>query len=69
MHDPTPHAGPEVGLRALDSPCTPHHLTTHLPSTNTQENVMRTKMVAKLLGLGTVVTALVAVLEAASKWN
>lgn len=30
---------------------------------------MRTKMVAKLLGLGTVVTALVAVLEAASKWN
>ncbi len=30
---------------------------------------MRTKMAAKLLGLGSLVTALVAVLEAASKWN
>lgn len=30
---------------------------------------MRIKMAARLVGLGTIVTALVAVLEAASKWN
>ncbi len=30
---------------------------------------MRTRMTAKLVGLGSVVTALVAVLQAAAKWN
>ena len=30
---------------------------------------MRTKMLAKLVGTGSVMTALVAVLQAAQKWN
>ncbi len=30
---------------------------------------MRIKMTARLIGVGSLVTALVAVLEAASKWN
>lgn len=30
---------------------------------------MRFKMTAKLVGVGTLLTALVAVLEAAAKWN